>query len=91
MSTLGATGGRGNKKGTPNSAEGFKSGEARNIVAKNVGFRSGHEVDRAIKTIDKIESLKEEGRVEDAELLRGALNNSRSRNTREQFKIRLEE
>ena len=62
---------------TPNSAERSNKGEARNIVAKNVGFRSGHEVDRAIKTIDKIEELKEEGRTEEAELIRGALNNGR--------------
>ncbi len=59
---------------TPNSAE-RKTGEARNIVAKNVGLRSGHEVDRAIKTIDKIDELMEEGRTEEAELIRGALNN----------------
>lgn len=61
----------------PNSAQPSKNGKARDAVAKNVGFRSGHEVDRAIKTIDKIEELKEEGRTEEAELIRGALNNGR--------------
>ena len=52
-------------------------GKARDIVAKNVGFRSGRETERAIKAIDKIEELKEEGRTEEAELIRGALNNGR--------------
>ena len=80
LSTLGATGGRGNKKGVPNSAHGLedgKQGKARDAVAKNVGFRSGRETERAIKAIDKIEELKEEGRTEEAELIRGALNNGR--------------
>lgn len=73
-------GGKGGFKDVPNSAhllEEKKQGKARDTVAKNVGFRSGHEVDRAIKTIDKIEELKEEGRTEEAELIRGALNNGR--------------
>lgn len=62
--TLGATGGRGNKKGVPNLAQGLETenkGKARDIVAKNVGLRSGHEVDRAIKAIDKIDELEECG------------------------------
>lgn len=78
LSILGATGGRGNKKGVPDSAQGFSEGtkgKARDIVAKNVGLRSGHEVDRAINAINKIDTLKDEGRVEDAELIRGVLNN----------------
>lgn len=65
----------GKKNPPPDSAEGCKKGEARNIVAKNVGLRSGHEVDRAINAINKIDTLKEEGRTEDAELIRGVLNN----------------
>ena len=67
------------KSEVPDSAHAIlkKQGKARDAVAKNVGFRSGHEVDRAIKTIDKIEELKEEGRTEEAELIRGALNNGR--------------
>jgi len=67
------------KSEVPDSAHAIlkKQGKARDAVAKNVGFRSGHEVDRAIKTINKIEELKEEGRTEDAELIRGALNNGR--------------
>lgn len=62
----------------PDSAQGFSEGmkgKARDIVAKNVGLRSGHEVDRAINAINKIDTLKDEGRVEDAELIRGVLNN----------------
>lgn len=33
----------------PDSAQRNAQGKARDIVAKNVGLRSGHEVDRAIK------------------------------------------
>lgn len=78
LSILGATGGRGNKKGVPDSAQGLeeeKKGKARDIVAKKVGLRSGHEVDRAITAINKIEELIKTGRIEDAELIRGVLNN----------------
>jgi ParB family chromosome partitioning protein len=78
LSIFGATGGRGNKKGVPDSAQGLKEekkGKARDIVAKNVGLRSGHEVDRAITAVNKIDELKKTGRVEDAELIRGVLNN----------------
>lgn len=50
-------------------------GKSRDKVAKNVGLRSGHEVDRAINAVNKIDILKEEGRIEDAELIRGVLNN----------------
>lgn len=60
---------------TPNSAEQVKKGEARDIVAENVGLRSGHEVDRAITAVNKIDELRKAGRVEDAELIRGVLNN----------------
>lgn len=62
----------------PNSAqsiEGKDYGKARDKVAKNVGLRSGHEVDRAITAINKIEELRKVGRIEDAELIRGVLNN----------------
>lgn len=59
----------------PNSAHQSGKGKSRDIVAKNVGLRSGHEVDRAINAVNKIDILKEEGRVEDAELIRGVLNN----------------
>lgn len=59
----------------PNSAEQVEKGEARDFVAKKVGLRSGHEVDRAITAVNKIEELKKIGRTEDAELIRGVLNN----------------
>lgn len=52
-----------------------ESGETRNIVAKKVGLKSGQEVDRAIKTIKKIDELKEEGRTEDADFVRDVMNN----------------
>ena len=60
---------------TPDSAEQVKKGEARDFVAKKVGLRSGHEVDRAITAVNKIDELREAGRVEEAELIRGVLNN----------------
>jgi ParB family chromosome partitioning protein len=66
------------KNPMPDSApglEGEKKGKARDFVAKKVGLRSGHEVDRAITAINKIEELKKAGRVDDAELIRGVLNN----------------
>lgn len=43
-------------------------GKSRNIVAKKVGLRSGHEVDRAISTIRIIDKLETEGRTEEADL-----------------------
>lgn len=59
----------------PNSAHQDNQGKSRDIVAQNVGLRSGHEVDRAITAVNKIDELKKAGRVEDAELIRGVLNN----------------
>lgn len=59
----------------PDSAHPSEKGKARDIVAKNVGLRSGHEVDRAITAVNKIEELRKAGREEDAELIRGVLNN----------------
>jgi hypothetical protein len=47
----------GKSKHPPVSAEANNKGESRNIVAKKVGFKSGHEVDRGIKTINKIDEL----------------------------------
>lgn len=78
LSTLGATGGRGNKKGVADSPRGLnqdEQGKARDIVASKLKFASGREVDRAIATVDIIDNLEEEGRQEDAELIRGVLNN----------------
>lgn len=45
---------------TPKPAELLK-GESRNIVAKKVGLKSGHEVDRSIKAINTIDELTEKG------------------------------
>ncbi len=57
------------------SSEGKDYGKARDKVAKNVGLRSGHEVDRAITAVNKIDELRKTGREKDAELIRGVLNN----------------
>ena len=77
LSILGATGGRGNKKGVADSPQGLEEneqGKARDIVASKLKFTSGREVDRAIATIDIIDNLKKSGRNEDADLIRGVLN-----------------
>lgn len=71
-------GGQGGFEDTPDSAHlesSIDKGEARNIVAKKVGLKSGHEVDRAIKTVNIIDDLADKGRTEEAELIRGVLNN----------------
>lgn len=64
---------------TPNLAErgedDFVTGETREIIAKKVGLKSGHEADRAINTIEKVDELKKEGRVEDAKLVVDVMNN----------------
>lgn len=52
-----------------------EQGKARDIVASKLKFTSGREVDRAITTIDIIDNLEENGRNEDADLIRGVLNN----------------
>ena len=78
LSILGATGGRGNKKSVADSPQGLEEneqGKARDIVASKLKFTSGREVDRAIATIDIIDNLKGSGRNEDADLIRGVLNN----------------
>lgn len=78
LSTFGATGGRGNKKGVADSPQGLdenEQGKARDIVASKLKFTSGREVDRAITSIDIIDNLEEKGRNDDANLIRGVLNN----------------
>ncbi len=50
-------------------------GKARDNVAKKMNYKSGREVDRAIKTINKIDELEGEGRKEEAELVRDVMNN----------------
>lgn len=52
-----------------------EQGKARDIVASKLKFTSGREVDRAIATIDIIDNLEVKGRNEDADLIRGVLNN----------------
>lgn len=52
-----------------------EQGKARDIVADKLKFASGREVDRAITTVDIIDTLEGEGRTEDADLIRGVLNN----------------
>jgi len=68
----------------PNSAHPSEKGKARDFVAKKVGLRSGHEVDRAITAVNKIDELRKSGRGKDAELIRGVLNN-RSVSAAEEF------
>lgn len=64
---------------TPNLAErgedDYVIGETREVVAKRVGLKSGHEVDRAINTIKKVDEFKKEGRNEDAKLVTDVMNN----------------
>lgn len=64
---------------TPNLTErgedNFATGKTREIIAKKVGLKSGHEADRAINTIEKVDELKEKGRVEEAELVIDVMNN----------------
>lgn len=52
-----------------------EQGKARDNVAKKMNYKSGREVDRAIKTINKIDELKKEGRAEDAEFIGDVMNN----------------
>ena len=52
-----------------------KQGKSRDIVADKLKFKSGREVDRAINTVDIIDTLEDKGRTEEAELIRGVLNN----------------
>lgn len=64
---------------TPNLAERGEddsvTGETREVIAKKVGLKSGHEVDRAIKTIETVDELKKEGCDEDAKLITDVMNN----------------
>jgi ParB family chromosome partitioning protein len=50
-------------------------GKTRDIVASKLNYRSGQEVDRTTNTIEIMDKLDKEGRHEDAELIRGVLNN----------------
>jgi len=71
----------------PDSAhavEQVEQGRSRDITAKKVGLRSGHEVDRAITTVKIIDKLENEGRTEEADLVRAVLN-KRSVSTAEEL------
>ena len=76
-----AIGGKGGFKGTANSPylieqiEQVDQGETRDIVARKVGLRSGREAERAITTVEIIDKLNEDGRTEDADLVKSVLNN----------------
>ncbi len=48
----------------------------RDTVAKKLHMKSGHEVDRLVKSIKKIDELKEQGRSADSELICTVLNNT---------------
>lgn len=56
-------------------SEQLEQGRSRDVVAKKVGLKSGLEVNRAIRAVTIIDELSEQGRTEDAELIRGVLNN----------------
>lgn len=51
------------------------TGETREHIAKKIGLKSGHEADRAIKTIETVDELKKEGRDEEAKLITDVMNN----------------
>lgn len=68
----------------PDSAPQDNIGKSRDITAKKVGLRSGHEVDRAITTVKIIDKLENEGRREEADLVRAVLN-KRSVSTAEEL------
>lgn len=55
--------------------ENEEQGKTRDILAEKVGFKSGQEVERAMKTVKTIDALNSEGRSDDAKLVRGVLNN----------------
>lgn len=57
----------------PKMAQG--TGKSRDIVAKKLHMKSGHEVERAVKSVKTIDKLKSEGRNEDAKLIVDVLNN----------------
>lgn len=59
----------------PQAEKHIEQGRSRDIVAQKVGLKSGREVDRAIRAVETIDKLKENGRTEDAELIKGVLNN----------------
>lgn len=59
----------------PHAIEQLEQGKSRDIVAKKIGMKSGREVERAISAVDAIDKLSDDGRTEEADLIRGVLNN----------------
>lgn len=51
------------------------NGKSRDIVAKKLHMKSGHEVERVVKSVETIDKLKAEGRNDDAKLIADVLNN----------------
>ncbi|RFZ78282.1 hypothetical protein DS742_14305 [Lacrimispora amygdalina] len=68
----------------PHAVEQIEQGKSRDITAKKIGLRSGREADRAINTIKVIDKLENEGRKEEADLVRAVLN-KRSVSTAEEL------
>lgn len=68
----------------PQGIEQIEQGKSRDITAKKIGLRSGREADRAINTIKVIDKLENEGRKEEADLVRAVLN-KRSVSTAEEL------
>lgn len=68
----------------PQGIEQLEQGKSRDITAKKIGLRSGREADRAINTIKVIDKLEDDGRTEEADLIRAVLN-KRSVSTAEEL------
>ncbi len=65
-------------------------GKTRDVVAKKLHMRSGREVDRAVRTVNKIDELQEQGRSEDSQLIKNTLNNT-SASTAEELAKHIDE
>ncbi len=57
-----------------------EKGRSSDIAAKQVGFKSGRELERAITAVNAIDNAKKSGDTEKAEIIRGQLNNRSSYN-----------
>ena len=54
----------------------LKQGRTRDIVAEQVGFKSGREVERAVRVAKEIKQAEAEGDTDKAEILKGQLERS---------------
>lgn len=52
-----------------------KATRTSDVLAEKLDFKSGRDVERAINTVNAMDKLQEEGRTEEADLIRGVLNN----------------